>query len=107
MGKRSASEMEMYGPQKIYSLINLFLETPRDKAFVATLWVTGSRVSEIVKNLKVEQIAFRNIKGKKFVQFQHLPVLKKRKYKGYKRNVLVPESDSNFLEILLDRDLYN
>ncbi len=44
----------------------------RDRALFATLYLTNSRVSEIVKRMKKRQILFTELKGKKVLLFTEL-----------------------------------
>jgi integrase len=62
-------------------------KTKRDRALIAFLYLTGARVSEIVKTIKVYDIDNEDFEGIPFMVINNLPCLKRKKGNEAKRNI--------------------
>ena len=74
----------------------------KDRAFICFLYLTGARISEIVKQIRRYQIEFTQIEGKKFIMVHNVITLKRRK--EIYRDIPIPVNDFEeaFLNPLID-----
>lgn len=104
--KRKAADMKIINRQELLDLIRSKLTSRRDKALVSALYLTGARVSEIVRELKLKQIECeeKEIKGKtvRMVYFRNVKTLKKKKNPYIYRDIPVVynEKEKEFIDML-------
>lgn len=68
-----------FSQDDLYTMVEANAKNLQDRAFLYTIYLTGSRISEVVRNITTDQIDVISLKGKAFVVFTQLEVLKKRK----------------------------
>lgn len=74
--------------------------TTRERAFIATLYLTGKRISEIVQELTTDDVNLETIQGKEFLVFTNVKVLKRRK--PFRDNVhVITEPYQPLVELIL------
>lgn len=74
----------------------------RDKAFICFLYLTGARISEIVRQIRRFQVEFTKIEGKSFIMVHNVITLKRRK--EIYRDIPIPVNDfeTPFLEPVIE-----
>ena len=63
----------------------------RDRAFICFLYLTGARISEIVRQIRRFQIEYEQIEGKSFIMIRNVITLKRRK--EIYRDIPIPVND--------------
>jgi len=97
MKKRNPKEMPLMDKEELLSALNI-LEKTRDRALVSSLYLTGARISEIVRKLRKNQIKIRG----KFLIVEGVPILKRREKEFLKRNIPINmEKERPFVNIFL------
>lgn len=73
----------------------------RDRAFICFLYLTGARISEVVRQVRRFQVEFEKIEGKSFIMVHNVITLKRRK--EIYRDIPIPVNDfeTPFLEPLI------
>jgi len=75
----------------------------RDKAILSTLYITGARVCEIVKRLRLKDISVKEHKGRKYISFYLFTAKRQRRVKQIYRNIPVSyDKYKVFVDPLID-----
>lgn len=79
--KRNPMDLDILSPQQLVAKIRNMKTNnlKRDKAFVAFLYLSGARISEVVKKVRKNQIDKTLIKDQWHVVINNLTILKRRK----------------------------
>lgn len=100
--KRDPNQMDLINQRELINRIKN-METPgglRDQALVAFLYLTGARVSEVVSQVKKEQIIAEKIEGIWHIVVYNVPVLKRRKLIKRTIPILVTKKEHEIVEFL-------
>ncbi len=104
--KRNLMEMQVLSrPELLYKLQNIrpseSSNIPRDRALISLLYLTGSRISELLV-LKRWQISKQNIQDTDFLVLEKMPVLKRRT-DNIVRTVLIPiEKEKELCKLVVE-----
>lgn len=90
--KRNPKNMDMLSKDELLRMIEE-IGSPRDKALICFLYLTGARVSEVVDRIKRNQIEKKEIGDKLYIIIEGITTLKKK-------GVILPRT----LPILIDKE---
>ncbi len=74
------------------------ITNPRDKALVSLLFLTGARISEVVKSVRKKDIRIKSLEGRDIVVFN---IFTKKRRKALFRKIPVPRND-RLLDSVMD-----
>lgn len=73
----------------------------RDRALISFLYLTGARISEVVRSIKLYQIEKQDFQGKNFIVIHNVQCLKRKKGNEAKRNIAINwEKENDFIKIM-------
>jgi len=117
--KSTKKKKSKRGSEDILETMSLFefqkkvegIKKLRDRALICCLYLTGARISEIVRyndkfypGFKASQIKYEKHKGEDLVIFTNIPILKNRKRKRKLRNIpVISNKDMDYFLIELFR----
>jgi len=95
------SEVKEFSEEEIKIIVR-GIDNLRTKALACVLYLTGARVSEVVKELRKEDVSFGEvINGKSYTVFRGVLILKRRDVQILRRNIPINEEhDAFFIRIV-------
>lgn len=98
--KRNPDSLKIIDYTHLINIAQNNIVTLRDKAFFSVLYLTGARISEIVRVLKAGNLKVEWIKGEAFLIFENVITLKRRDGDNYRSIPIKYESDKWFCDVI-------
>jgi integrase len=98
--KRNPDSLKIIDYTHLINIAQNNIVTLRDKAFFSVLYLTGARVSEIIRQLKAEQLKVEWLDNEAFLIFENVITLKRRDSYVYRNIPIKYASDEWFCDII-------
>lgn len=102
--KQKVTEKDIISRDKLLYLINTMdsYKHKRDKALIVFLYLTGARVSEVVRSIKRIDLSIETHADKKFIVVYNVACLKRKPNNAAKRNIPISiEKEKDFIKLMV------